>query len=441
MSSEKYKNQNSEVCKNILEKTYFSSWRNVDSNSKIPCQYEEIELIINGKCDQACKYCYLTRFGNELYPLELNDDERISKNCSMLFDWFFNHGLKPNISLFLGEVLNQNIGYEILEKSIDFYIKSGKKGRILIPSNMNFVHIPEYYNSFVRAYNRAKNHDIEIKLSASFDGLYCDSSRPMKSGIIRDEEYYNKIFEFGKKYECGFHPMIHNEAIEHWIDNFLWFQKKFEEYDISWRSMYLLEVRNDGWTPEQTQNYAKFLDFLIDWLKNKLQLSKENFVGYILKESPLNIFSIFTNIGRGISCSIQTVNQLRLVDLTTYACHRLMYKPFALWKFVDNGKEIVDIESLNLELQIGLQASVTKDFPYCEQCFIKALCLGGCLGSQYETTGDMFTPIPSVCSLLHTKVATILDKFKELGLIPILMDRIDVDKKLLIKNYFKIFKE
>ena len=62
--------------------------------------------------------------------------------------------------------------------------------------------------------------------------------------------------------------------------------------------------------------------------------------------------------------------------------------------------------------------------------------VGGVAGSVVATLGVITTSF-----ILVTIINKILDKFKELGLIPILMDRIDVDKKLLIKNYFKIFKE
>ena len=437
---EEYKKQNNEVCKNLLNKTFFNSW---SSNGLTISNYDELEFVVNGKCDQGCKYCYLTKFGNQLYPIELsNNNEIILKHCDMVLDWLYKRKMKPNISLFLGEVLTQDIGHILLNKIIDFYIKSNKKDKMIIASNMNFIHNQKYYDSFITIYNKALEHGIKIIISASIDGLYCDIHRPLKSGLVRNEEYYNKIFEFAKKYDAKFHPMLYDESMEYWIDNFLWFQKKFDEYDISWDSLYLLEVRNDGWTDKQLQHYSNFLIFLIDWVNEKAKLIDKNLIEFILEKNTFNIFNMFSSIGRGIGCSIQSSVQLRLADLTTHACHRLMYKPFSLWKFIDNGKEIIDIESLNLEMQIAIQSAVSNNFPYCEQCFIKSLCSCGCLGSQQETIGDLFTPIPSVCNMFHKKTSTILNKFKEMNIIKNLIEaNIDPDKKNTIMNYFKLFKE
>jgi len=37
------------------------------------------------------------------------------------------------------------------------------------------------------------------------------------------------------------------------------------------------------------------------------------------------------------------------------------------------------------------------------------------LGSQYEETGDLFTPIPTVCRMYHVKVKTMIECFRDLG--------------------------
>ena len=50
-------------------------------------------------------------------------------------------------------------------------------------------------------------------------------------------------------------------------------------------------------------------------------------------------------------------------------------------------------------------------FPHCINCPINSLCIGGCLGAQYEVTGSMFIPIPTVCKVNLTLVKTIIDFF------------------------------
>ena len=53
--------------------------------------------------------------------------------------------------------------------------------------------------------------------------------------------------------------------------------------------------------------------------------------------------------------------------------------------------------------------------PYCAECPINELCLGQCLGAQYESNKSLFVPIPTVCALEHAKLITALTKFEEYG--------------------------
>ena len=38
------------------------------------------------------------------------------------------------------------------------------------------------------------------------------------------------------------------------------------------------------------------------------------------------------------------------------------------------------------------------------------------LGSQFETTGDLFSPIPTVCQLEHAKIYAMIKTYKKLNL-------------------------
>jgi len=65
----------------------------------------------------------------------------------------------------------------------------------------------------------------------------------------------------------------------------------------------------------------------------------------------------------------------------------------------------------------------------CELCLIKHLCSGGCLGSQFETTGDLFSPIPSVCQLEHAKIRAMITAYKELRVFDLICDRVNLEKR------------
>ncbi|GAI68001.1 unnamed protein product, partial [marine sediment metagenome] len=65
----------------------------------------------------------------------------------------------------------------------------------------------------------------------------------------------------------------------------------------------------------------------------------------------------------------------------------------------------------------------------CESCLIKHLCSGGCLGSQFEVTGDLFSPIPSVCQLEHAKIKAIIMAYKELKVFGLICERVNPEKR------------
>jgi hypothetical protein len=46
--------------------------------------------------------------------------------------------------------------------------------------------------------------------------------------------------------------------------------------------------------------------------------------------------------------------------------------------------------------------------PVCANCWNRFACVGGCLGAQYEWSGELYLPIPSVCKLLKAKTSFLL---------------------------------
>lgn len=63
----------------------------------------------------------------------------------------------------------------------------------------------------------------------------------------------------------------------------------------------------------------------------------------------------------------------------------------------------------------------------CLTCPFDPYCLKGCLGAQYEATGDLFVPGESVCKLHKTHLTFLVKTYCELGLTKIAVE----------KNYFK----
>ena len=55
--------------------------------------------------------------------------------------------------------------------------------------------------------------------------------------------------------------------------------------------------------------------------------------------------------------------------------------------------------------------------PHCDTCVYNKFCIKGCAGSQYENTGDLFFPIPSVCKLEKAKISTTINYYQKNGII------------------------
>jgi hypothetical protein len=66
------------------------------------------------------------------------------------------------------------------------------------------------------------------------------------------------------------------------------------------------------------------------------------------------------------------------------------------------------------------------------------MCKGGCLGAQYEATGNLFAPIPSVCRLYHAKIVALIEVLVELDVFDMTMKYIAKHKRIafeLIKTH------
>ena len=440
--------ENNELVNNFLNKTFFKAWK-WDKQKRFPKKYGNLlkfELQVTAACDLKCKYCYYEKYSNKspvgdigLYPSNISKPKNVLSNLDMLLRWMEKNELYPMFDLFSGELFATELGFQVLERLVDFLIRNNVKNRFIsIPTNMSFTENDDKTDRVQSLINKCRNSGNDLFLSASIDGLYCEKNRPFKSGSY--ERNYDKLFKFCARNNYLFHPMIYYDEIDKWKDNFLWFQDMLKKYKIPWTGVYLLEVRNDGWTIESVKKANEFWSFITEWTYNKVYPEFNNnydTIKHILKKSILNVFSLFSLVGRGMGCSIQSSIQLRLGDLVCTPCHRTSYPQFNTWKFDVKDNEISGISALNSDLMFAIYTSSYRNFPYCQDCFIKNICPGGCLGSQYETTGDLFTPIPSVCLLEHGKFYSIIETFDKLGCTDTILKLVTKDVKTTIINYFK----
>ncbi len=409
------------IAENMFKRTFYDYWKNKTPSNN----FQQLELIINGKCDLKCSYCYFTRYRDRLFLEGSEDDEKIIDNLQVVKKWMEKNDFKDvPICLMSGEIFSQDIGFQVIETLINDFqqVKT-----IAIPTNMNFLLDEKQTSRVENLIKLSKEKNTHLHFSASLDGKFMEVNRPFRDPKkFRDDSFYDKFFRFSKEYDIGPHPMIYSNNIEKWKDNFLWFQENFYKYKLDPLKLYLLEVRNKEWTETQCKELGKFLNFLVKWTVDFFKYNNLDPIKSIVNFKPFNILmSPFMSTQRGFACSIQTALMLRLGNLTTIPCHRLGYKIFETSTLSPDSLEFED-----KNISLGIAVYSTNGMPeICLACPINHLCLKGCLGSQHEEMGDLFIPIPTVCRLQHYKIISLLSAYKEAGILAGLMSHIPYNKQ------------
>lgn len=407
----------------------------------------EVEFIISPKCNLACQYCYVNRYYYKCYPDSMYDEDLVVENVMKVLKAYTKKGLAPTIDLFSGEFFAQKVGYRLMEELYQYYKDlplNLRPKEIVVPTNFTFICNDELVAK-IEDY-LVKFYDIEVYfyLSASIEGKYMEENRPVSHDIdipinvVRDDAYYDKALEFCNKWGFGFHPMVAATGIENWIKNFDWWQAQFEKHQIAWDSIYLLEVRNgEDWTDKQIDEYQQFLRHIFYFAYNKFNQNLDAFLEWMFDFSDktedeimaLNEkygctywdrgFNILNNSymknTNGITCNIQQHTAIRCADLMIVPCHRLMYPQFYFGKYVIDDDYNITIDVKNAEMAVSFPMINSKVYPRCGQCPINHCCISGCLGSQYESTNDCFTPIPTVCRMMYAKLDALNQCLKEIG--------------------------
>lgn len=431
-----YDQENQELADWFFDAYY---WSTMKENSPRHRLKKMVEIIISPQCNLGCKYCYIHKNRNTIFNPCLFDEEKTIKNLEKLLNYFRDHNLTPVLEIFSGELLAQDIGWRVLDTILAFERKLTPNLRIpeiCIPTNFTFLCDDILTERIENLFIEFKKLDIELSLSASFDGKYMEENRPfirqldIPINVIRDDAYYDKVFKFIDKHNCGIHPMIYSEGIDRWIQNFDWFQEQMEKHGIKWDAMYLLQVRNPNWTDDNLAELIKFIKHIYYFAWEKCEHDKTKFKNFLLHRRGFNILSQMVGVNnRGTTCAIQRTLHIRLSDFAVLPCHRLGNEDLIIGHFYEEGKEL-KFNAKNIELMIGLQGYDRSCAAGCEQCLIRSLCIGGCLGAQEEENCNMFSSIPSVCKMLHATCYAITECLLETDCFDIYCDILKDDTKI-----------
>ena len=421
-----FQQENNELLKTII----YSKLAQLKTTA--PDTADTVELYVTGDCNQKCEYCYLVKYGDQLYPKELRKKDIIIKNLKIFLDFLIEKDLVPQrIDLFSGEILGTQLGNEILDTLLDYVITKGLNIKaICIPSNMSFCLKQESINRINKYIEDFLQYNVHVSISCSMDGLIVDKyERPFNDNTdkLKTKDYYNRILSFCSSHDFGFHPMISANSLKYQKENYkVWIQilhllyPDEKIFKIKLGKVMQLEVRNDEWTEEHIKEYIDWLNFLIDTDKKEYfnndnkeffdEIYTEKFAKY--KEVTYLPYQIFRF--KETSCTIGKMVCVRLGDLAICPCHRTSYDKYILGKFIVDNDKIIDIKANNVQLASAIYLTSALIKPKCNECPLKWFCVKGCLGSQYETTNDVFYPIESVCQLEKVKNIFLYFKFKKM---------------------------
>lgn len=440
--------------------TFDKASRNNYTNYHLP-----IELIVRPQCNQHCEYCYITQHGKELYPIEERvDNQTLLNNLDILLNYLYvEKKLFINRwELFAGDLFYDNLFFDIAEIFLKYLtplystyktLIDHTETMILMPCNCSFVTDKEKKEKYIQLKHQFEKIGWNLVISISTDGKYATNTREHQD----KDEYYDNLFDFSNQTVSCFHPMISAANIDNYIENYDWWLEQFKKwyidnpgFQIDFQPMFL-EVRNDDWSQQKIDKYLELLNHMIH---KRLEMCNNNIdhLAYHLfqgdgKNNTLKKVQQYDPLWLGtldydsrISCSIQSLLHINLNALTFSPCHRLTYKQFTGGKFICENNSIVGIESFNPEVFISTYFIDPLNMPGCANCDFNHLCMKGCLGAQYETTGELYQPAVGVCNFLKNKYLYLLDKYTAMGVIESAIKQNLITEKML-QSFNKIIEK
>lgn len=404
------------------------------------------EFIIRPECNQKCEYCYIARYGKELYPVETRaDNKTILKNMDITLDYIFNEKkvLFHEIELFAGDLFYDDLGFDVFDLLLKYYkplfeehpnLFKEHHPRIAFPNNFSFTiddkktkRMEEYLQKFL-------DIEMEINLSCSIDGPYNSVREENK-----DISYYDKIMEFLSHNSCGIHPMISPSNIGSAIKNYDWWLEQFEKYHFrkddrdDFQPMFL-EVRNDEWDEEKLDQYLEYLTHMLEvrFQMNDSSLDKlarhiflgDGEEGSLIGLRNYDPLQPCNTWGDGdYTCAISHQTCFYVATMEFVPCHRTSYQQYIGGRFEVENDKIVGVTAINPTLYTVIKTNNTHLNIGCSTCIFDPFCLKSCLGAALEATGDLFLPPKSVCELHKTRLSFLAKSYCELGLTKIALEK------------------
>lgn len=449
-----YLDNETEIMELYLDKDIFNFRRTFDyllnaPENRLPSdEFSQmgVELIIRPECNQKCEYCYIARYGKELYPLnERIQPDQIVKHVDMLLDYIFNekHVYMHHWELFAGDMFYDNLYFDVLDvfyKHLEpLYLKypnifDTNEGLILTPTNFSFIEdeakaarVNEYIDKFQRI-------NWDIGFSVSTDGKYAVDTREQRP---LDDAYFDKLFQWVIDHpRNGFHPIISASNVKNSIKNYEWWRDMYAKWfggPDNHRGFlpYWLEARNDEWDVESIRQFNKLLDFMI---KDRLKMCNNDIDhlayhlfngdganGTLPKPELADMLDITfprqASERENIGCSLSSLVCFNIADLSLVPCHRTTYHQFRGGNFIVENDKITKFVAKNPAGFLNMVMAPSDSLPRCANCKYNTICHKGCLGAQFEASGEPFLPAISVCQLEMASRYCIIKTLFDMGVL------------------------
>jgi uncharacterized protein len=346
----------------------------------------EFQCVVTEKCNLGCKYCYMKNRASSM------TEEVFSYHLLHLPAILERYRKKTySLVLFGGEPL---IEWERCKKFIELCSEDSRCTNSTIVSNgllmddekldwMNSQKIPVYW-------------------SWSFDGLWNDFNRPMKTGEGSLDNYLKKL-DFFKKHKRSSKTMLSPRCVDTMLENHQFLVDVFD-FDVVDFSL----VRDNIWTSEDIEKYEvkiKDLSNLIFelWKSGKKQMNQ------IFGLYFANIIRAFKYGKRSFGCHAGKHGLGFMPDGKVYPCARAGSSgDFPVFDSL-SGKW----EYRNRSIFLSPRVSNPGEFTKCLKCEIYDYCNAGCVLSQLNEK-NVCVPLDSICQLYKINYRESCNLFRKL---------------------------
>lgn len=345
-----------------------------------------VELVVTEECNLGCTYCYMDN--KKLYMQE-RDIDAFQEHVGVMMKTYGKSSY--HISFFGGEPL---LNWKLIQYAVPRFREDSRCTSIVVITNG--LLLDEEKLSWLR--------ENGVGISLSFDGLWNDINRPLRTGAPSLEMYRSKRELFHRYGIRSCKVMVGPASAATMMENFRFFIDDFGFYNPDFSL-----VRDDVWSWEDVSTFQKSLSQLADEIISRFRRGESASVGFF----NLMILDMLMGSTRGkrpMGC-FAGCGGVGFIGGIFYPCARFgSEKSFPLLD-TRSGKKYDD----NITRLLNPSFCDPRAYEECRGCEIRRYCNGGCNKSLYENGNSIAAkPIPQVCSLYKSIASETLRMHREL---------------------------